>query len=56
MPERREREKAPWSPGGPGEGGPKAPNIKKPDTKKLLEKMRRIDPHQRKKFKQRSGE
>jgi hypothetical protein len=56
MPEQRERERAPWSPSGPGEGGPKAPRIEKPDTKKLLERMRRVDPNIRRKFRQRSGQ
>jgi hypothetical protein len=56
MPERRRREPEPWSPSGPGEGGPKAPKIEKPDTKKLLEKMRKIDPNSRRRFRQRSGQ
>ena len=56
MPEQRQREPVPYSPSSPGEGGPKAPKIEKPDTKKLLEKMRKIDPNARRNFRQRSGE
>jgi hypothetical protein len=38
------------------EGGPKIPNISKPDTGRILKRMRAIVPDQARKFRQRSGE
>jgi len=38
------------------EGGPKIPNISKPDTERILERMCSIVPDQSRKFRQRSGE
>ena len=42
--------------GGPGEGGPKQPEIGRPNSKDLLERMRRVDPNQARRYRQRSGE
>lgn len=36
--------------------GPKAPNVKRPDPSDLLKRMRRVDPEQAKRYRQRSGE
>lgn len=36
--------------------GPKAPNVKRPDPSDLLKRMRRVDPDQAKRYRQRSGE
>jgi hypothetical protein len=38
------------------EGGPKIPNIFKPDTDRILKRMRSIAPDQSRKFRQRSGQ
>jgi hypothetical protein len=38
------------------EGGPKIPNISKPDTERILKRMRSIVPDQSRKFRQRSGQ
>lgn len=41
----------------PGDdSGPGAPKVNKPDTKKLLDRMKRVDPEQAKNYRQRSGE
>lgn len=62
MPEQQQRERpqqdqAPWTPknAGPFEG-PRTPAIEKPDTAKLLKRMKAIDSDQSKKYRQRSGE
>jgi len=46
---------APW---GPKEtaGGPQAPDVSRPDTSDLLKRMRRVDPDQSKRYRQRTGE
>jgi hypothetical protein len=41
----------------PGDdSGPKAPNVKRPDPSDLLKRMRRVDPDQARRYRQRSGE
>jgi len=42
-------------PGG-DDSGPSAPKVNKPDTKHLLERMKRVDPDQAKRYRQRSGQ
>jgi hypothetical protein len=42
-------------PGG-DDSGPSAPKVKKPDTRQLLDRMKRVDPEQAKRYRQRSGE
>ncbi len=57
--ERRQLPTAPADPlrKAPGDGdGPKAPDVKRPDTRRLLERMRRVDPEQARRYRQRSGE
>jgi hypothetical protein len=46
------------APGGGGGGGdgPSAPKVEKPDTEELLKRMRRVDPDQAKRYRQRTGE
>jgi hypothetical protein len=58
MPERTQKPPVPWGPkqGGGDDGGPKAPDISRPDTQELLKKMRRVDPNQSKRYRQRTGE
>ena len=38
------------------ESGPKAPNVKRPDPGDLLKRMRRVDPEQARRYRQRSGQ
>ena len=47
---------APWERKEGDEGGPKRPDAEKPDTKELLKRMRRVDPNQSKRYRQRTGE
>jgi hypothetical protein len=57
MPERIQKPTAPWGPKqGGDDGGPKAPDVSRPDTQELLKKMRRVDPNQSKRYRQRTGE
>ena len=41
---------------GDGGGGPGRPDVRRPDTKRLMERMKRVDPDQAKRYRQRSGE
>jgi hypothetical protein len=58
MPEQMQRspEQNPWEKKSMDDGGPKAPNVSKPDTSNLLKRLRSIDPDQSRKFRQRSGQ
>jgi hypothetical protein len=42
--------------GGGGGEGPKPPQVEKPDTKELLERMRKVDPDQARRYRQRTGQ
>lgn len=42
-------------PGGDGDG-PTKPGVKRPDSKNILDRMKRVDPEQAKRYRQRSGE
>jgi hypothetical protein len=40
-----------------GDGdGPKAPDVKRPDSRNILDRMRRVDPDSARKYRQRSGQ
>lgn len=57
--ERRQLPTTPVGPGqkGPGDDdGPRRPDVQRPDTRRILERMRRVDPEQAKRYRQRSGE
>jgi hypothetical protein len=57
MPERVQKPPVPWGPKPGGEGdGPRSPDISRPDTKELLKKMRKVDPNQSKRYRQRTGQ
>ena len=44
-------------PGGGGGGeGPREPRVDKPDTEELLKRMRKVDPDQARRYRQRTGE
>jgi hypothetical protein len=47
---------APWERKEVDEGGPRRPDVDAPDTKELLKKMRRVDPNQAKRYRQRTGQ
>jgi len=38
------------------DGGPKTPDVRRPDPSDLLRRMRRVDPDQARRYRQRSGE
>jgi len=44
------------APSGGGGDGPKAPNVEKPSTEELLKRMRKVDPDQARRYRQRTGE
>lgn len=44
------------APGGGGGGGPSAPKVEKPNTEELLKRMRKVDPDQAKRYRQRTGQ
>ncbi|MDP9004334.1 MAG: ubiquitin-like protein UBact [Verrucomicrobiota bacterium] len=57
MPERIQKSPMPWGPKqGDGDGGPRSPDISRPDTRDLLKKMRKVDPNQSKRYRQRTGQ
>jgi hypothetical protein len=43
-------------PGGDDSGGPTKPQVKRPDSRQLLDRMKRVDPDQAKRYRQRSGQ
>jgi hypothetical protein len=43
-------------PGGGGGEGPAAPKVEKPDTEELLKRMRKVDPDQARRYRQRTGQ
>jgi hypothetical protein len=46
---------APTGPSGGGEG-PSAPQVDKPNVDELLKRMRKVDPDQARRYRQRTGE
>ncbi len=57
MPDQSQRTK-PLAPG-PGSGGgdgPTSPKVDKPNTEELLKRMRKVDPDQAKRYRQRTGQ
>jgi len=60
MPERKIQPttEEPWTK--PNDGGdessPRAPDVERPNTRELLERMKRVDPRQARRYRQRSGE
>ena len=42
--------------GGGGGGEPREPQIDKPNTEELLKRMRKVDPDQAKRYRQRTGQ
>lgn len=56
MPERIEKPVTPFGPKPGEDGGPKAPDVSRPDTQELLKRMRKVDPEQSKRYRQRTGQ
>jgi hypothetical protein len=56
--EERLRRPMPMDPARKGgdDAGPAKPDVPRPDTRKLLERMKRIDPNTARRYRQRSGE
>lgn len=55
----QQRKPAPIAPapgGGGGGDGPRPPQVEKPNTEELLKKMRKVDPDQAKRYRQRTGQ
>lgn len=44
------------SPGGGGGEGPASPKVEKPSTEELLKRMRKVDPDQARRYRQRTGQ
>jgi hypothetical protein len=57
MPDRIQKPQpaTPGSGGGGGEG-PRSPKVDKPNTDELLKRMRKVDPDQAKRYRQRTGQ
>jgi hypothetical protein len=59
MPEQKQRSRPdtsePETGGGPG-AGPTAPKVDRPNVDDLLKRMRKVDPDQAKRYRQRTGE
>jgi hypothetical protein len=57
MPDQAQKTR-PMPPAGPGGGGagPSAPRVEKPNVEDLLKRMRRVDPDQARRYRQRTGE
>ncbi|MEP6663069.1 MAG: ubiquitin-like protein UBact [Verrucomicrobiota bacterium] len=51
----KNRPVAPGS-GGGGNDGPSSPKVEKPNTEELLKRMRKVDPDQAKRYRQRTGQ
>ncbi len=56
--ERRTRPAGPAErdPGDGDDSGPSRPKVDRPDTRDLLRRMRRVDPNQARRYRQRTGE
>jgi hypothetical protein len=58
MPDGQKQRKGGGSPNDPGGsgGGPAAPKVDRPNVDDLLKKMRKVDPDQAKRYRQRTGQ
>jgi len=56
MPDQSQKTRTPGAgPSGGGEG-PSAPKVDKPNVEELLKRMRKVDPEQAKRYRQRTGQ
>lgn len=57
MPDRIQKPQPTVPPAGGGGGdGPRSPQVEKPNTEELLKRMRKVDPDQAKRYRQRTGQ
>ena len=57
MPDRIQKPQPTIPPSGGGGGdGPRSPQVEKPNTEELLKRMRKVDPDQAKRYRQRTGQ
>ena len=56
MPDQAQRTRSPGSGPSGGGDGPSAPKVEKPNTEELLKRMRKVDPDQAKRYRQRTGQ
>lgn len=57
MPDQLQKTRPAMPGSGSGDGsGPNAPKVEKPDVKNLLERMKKVDPDQARRYRQRTGE
>ena len=57
MPEQIQKTRPPLTgPAGGGGEGPKSPPVEKPNAEELLKRMRKVDPDQARRYRQRTGE
>ena len=57
MPEQSQKVRPTGSGPSPGGGdGPKTPEVDKPDTEELLKRIKKVDPDQARRYRQRTGE
>ena len=57
MPDQTQKQRpAPPSRGGGGGEGPREPQVEKPNTEELLKRMRKVDPDQARRYRQRTGQ
>ncbi|HIE25891.1 TPA: ubiquitin-like protein UBact [Candidatus Poribacteria bacterium] len=54
--DRKPKPTEPWDKRKQDDEGPKRPDVDKPDTRDLLRRMRRVDPNQSRRYRQRTGE
>jgi hypothetical protein len=56
MPDQAQKNRPVAPSGGGGGDGPSAPKVDKPNTEELLKRMRKVDPDQAKRYRQRTGQ
>jgi hypothetical protein len=56
MPDQAQKNKPAAPAGGGGGEGPSAPKVDKPNTEELLKRMRKVDPDQARRYRQRTGQ
>ncbi|HEX4348894.1 MAG TPA: ubiquitin-like protein UBact [Verrucomicrobiae bacterium] len=56
MPDQAQKNRPVAPSGGGGGEGPSSPKDDKPNTEELLKRMRKVDPDQAKRYRQRTGE
>lgn len=57
MPDQAQKTRPPApGPAGGGGGGPTTPKVEKPNVEELLKRMRKVDPEQARRYRQRTGQ